>query len=140
MLYYLRSKQRQSQSRSNGQEPSIPVEPRRPENHQESHDYLELVNAPPHHDRIIPDYLIPVAPRCPENREESLDYLEPVNQSRQLERVPAPVDIPSEYLTLQKPAINNQDDVPLYQAPVVHGELSEYAEYERLNLYETIDF
>ena len=88
----------------------------------------------------MPDYSIPVTPRCPENREESSDYLEPVNRSRQLERVPAPADIPSEYLTPQKAVINNQEDVPLYQAPVVHGELSEYAtEYERLNVYETID-
>ena len=45
----------------------------------------------------------------------------------------------SEYLTPLVRQPPSDDDHPLYQAPVINHETAENCEYERLNVYETID-
>ena len=47
--------------------------------------------------------------------------------------------MPSEYLTPLRRQPPNEDDVPLYQAPLINRETTANNEYERLNVYETVD-
>ena len=45
----------------------------------------------------------------------------------------------SVYLTPLRRQSPNNNDPPLYQAPVINRETTKNSEYERLKLYETID-
>ena len=67
------------------------------------------------------------------------DYLTPVNPSQHPARNLAIADISSEYITPLAAPNPDEEDVPLYQAPVVDDKPIGESEYEQLNLYETIE-
>ena len=65
-----------------------------------------------------------------------------VHIARHPEGLPAIPDISSEYLTPLRADIHNDDkeeDATLFMAPVADSETGASVEYERLNLYTTID-
>ena len=73
------------------------------------------------------------------NPDDVPDYLTPVNPPRHPEQNLAIADISSEYITPLAALNPDEEDVPLYQAPVVDDKPSGVSEYEQLNLYEYIE-